>query len=181
MAEADDVRAILDGVHAIGDLAEAAALVNGGPTAELLLEGLEPFNAVLTPIVLALNVLHGMNAKYIAYGCAGTSYGLIVGASGQGSTAYPAGGYSIEDDETVQLKQKSWSDGVSDAQSKLGDGQNGVALKNKIMLRIAQNGGSPEPVLQETWVELCKSCDIETPYADQMCLLWPQTGITGKN
>jgi hypothetical protein len=170
-----EFREYLDGVHAIGDVAQAVAIL---ADAEEVLALLDPVDAVLTPVVMALNVLHSLDAKYIAYGCAGTAYALMFGATGSGSTDYPTGSYSLEDDETIALKRQHWSDGVSAAQLKLDGSQSGVALKNAILLHVAQNDGNPEPVLQEMWACLCKEFDIENPYSEQMRLLWPDTGIT---
>jgi len=173
-----EVREVLDGVHAIGDLAEAAAIV---ADAEVALAVLEPANAILTPVVMALNVFHALESKFIAYGCAGTAYGLVNGATGQGSVDYPNGGFSLEDEETIGEKQRRWAQGVAAAREQLGNGESGTALRNKLLLSTAQHESDPSQTLDIVWKSLCQEFDIENPYATKMQLLWPNTGITERN
>jgi hypothetical protein len=85
------------------------------------------------------------------------------------------------DDNSTRTRYSLQPDGVSAAQLKLDGSQSGVALKNAILLHVAQNDGNPEPVSQEMWACLCKEFDIENPYSEQMRLLWPDTGITENN
>ena len=166
---------ILDGVHGIGDVAEAVAVLRD---CEGLLAALEPINGVLTVAVLLLHYYEAINAKYSAYECAGTAYGLIQGAIGNGSTDYPSGNYSLEDEETIQIKRNSWAKGVEAAKSKLNGDQKGTALRNKILLHIAKDNSQVETTLDRIWRCLCDANGISNPYSTRMRLSWPATGIT---
>lgn len=162
------------GVHTLLTVGEAAAIIAHAEGALLFLE---PINAVLAPIGLAVAVWHSLEASVRAYGTMGYSYGLAYGALDMGEPGYPKGAFSLDSDETIRDKKASFAAGTGKASEQLGDGYAGVALRNRILLRTAFLGEQPASTLNEIWRAGCENAGDDF-YAQHFVLVWPEVGMS---
>jgi len=162
------------GGHLILTLTEAAAIV---AEAEMVLTFIEPINAVLMPITMAVEVWRALEASVRAYGTMGYCYGLMNGALDMGEPSYPVGPYSLDSEETIADKKVSFAKGTKKAAEQLADGAKGAALRNRILVRTAYLKSDPHATLNELWRVACEDASDEF-YAKQFALTWPDTGMT---
>jgi hypothetical protein len=165
---------IESGVHVILTLTEAAAII---AEAEVVLVFLEPINALLMPITMAIELWHSLEASVRAYGTMGYCYGLMYGALDMSQPSYPEGAHSLDSEATMRDKQASFGDGARKAAEQLGDGSTGVALRNRILVRTAALNSDPSATLNELWRVVCSGSGDDF-YAEKLALLWPATGMT---
>lgn len=168
------VSEILHGAHALSSLGDAVGMLGN---VELLELYAEPVDGVLTVVVMAFEVWKALESANRAYATAGYAYGLMYGALDMGDPSYPAGAYSLDSDETIAVKTQRFTEGIDQAKGELGNGADGVVLRNRILLRTASKQSYPSVVLDEIWQACCRRTDNEF-YASHMTLMWPDTGIT---
>jgi hypothetical protein len=137
----------------------------------------EPLDGVLTVAVMTWEVWRALESANRAYATAGHTYGLMYGALDLDGPEYPAGQHSLDTDETIAIKRQKFAEGVDNARAELANGADGVALRNKILLRTAYLNSDPSALLEELWQSSCRRVDNDF-YADHLKLMWPQTGIT---
>ncbi|MGT2477601.1 hypothetical protein [Paraburkholderia terrae] len=165
---------IENGVHLISTLVEAGSIV---AQAECVAAFIEPINALLLPIAMASQVWKALEASVRAYSRMGYCYGLMYGALDMDAPRYPEGAYSLDSEETIRDKQAGFSQGANKASMDLSDGQSGVALRNRILIRTAYLSSDPHQTLNEIWKVLCEN-EEDNFYATQFALRWPETGMT---
>lgn len=166
---------VLHGAHALSSVAEAVTIV--ADVEGVAAVAAESVDGLLTVAVLAFEGWKAFDSGFRAYATAGHCYGLLYGPLGLDGPAYPAGGWSLDSDDTIAEKQERFAEGVNQARAELANGADGIALRNRILLRTAHLGSDPAATLDEVWQASCRMVDNEF-YADHMRLMWPDTGIT---
>ena len=172
--EVDIVEAVLHGGHALTSLVDAASILG---RAEVVAVVAEPLDGLLAVVVMGYEVWQALESANRAYITAGHCYGLMYGALDLEGPNYPSGGWSLDSEETVNIKKAKFADGVNEARRELADGANGVLLRNKILLRTANLRSDPKAMIDELWKASCHNAN-NAFYADHMRLMWPDTGIT---
>jgi hypothetical protein len=168
------VTEVLHGAHKLSSLAEAVGIVG---RIEVLEAVAEPVDGVLAVAVMAFEVWKALESANRAYATAGHCYGLMYGALDMDGPNYPAGGFSLDSEETIAVKQAKFAEGVNQARTELANGADGVKLRNTILLRTAYLRSDPNTMNDELWQASCRAVDNDF-YADHMRLMWPDTGIT---
>jgi len=171
---ADQVEQVLDGMHKIADIAEAAAYL-AGDAGEAALEAIEPVNAILLTIELFTEVIKATQTE--EHGCQlrGWCYTVLYGALGMGTPPTPTFQGSLQGSDQDQLDQQWWGQGVAQGQQDLANGTDGVALSNKLLLRVAHDG-DPVTTLNALWQASCAKSDVDGQQLAQAYsnLNWPQ-------
>jgi len=163
---------ILDGIHVIGDLTEAAAIL---AESESVLAVIEPFNALVTPIVMIYHVLKDMDANVSAAGRMGYSYGLMYRALDMGQPTHDFHGPdSLDPEATIQRKTTAFNEGAAEAAESLT-----TAVRNRVLLRIAYNSNDAKRTINEIWRVLCEKDDDDW-YGSKFGLAWPDIGLEAK-
>jgi hypothetical protein len=170
----DIVTGVLHGTHALTSLADAVSIVGRIEVVEAIAE---PLDGLLAVVVMGYEVWQALEAANRAYVTAGHCYGLMYGALNMEGPNYPSGGWSLDSEETINIKKAKFADGVNEARRELADGANGVLLRNKILLRTANLGSDPAAMIDQLWKASCHNAN-NAFYAEHMRLMWPDTGIT---
>ena len=169
---AEQVSEVLDGLHKIVDVAEAAGYL-AGEAGELALEAIEPLSAVLVTVELFTNVIHAMETEERGCSMRGWCYAMLYGALEMGAPPEPTFQGSLAGPDQDQLDKQGWDQGVSEGQQELASGTEGVALSNKLLLRVARDG-NPATTVNALWQASCaKSGDHQLAQAYPN-LSWPQ-------
>ena len=169
---AEQVSEVLDGLHTIADVAEAAGYL-AGDAGELALEAIEPLSAVLLTIELFTNVIKAMETEERGCSMRGWCYAVLYGALGMGTPPEPTFQGSLAGPDQDQLDQQGWDQGVADGQQELANGTDGVTLNNKLLLRVAHDG-DPGVTVNALWQASCaKTGDSQLAQAYPN-LGWPQ-------
>jgi hypothetical protein len=104
----------------------------------------------------------------------GWCYGVLYGALGMGTPPEPAFSGSLQGPDQDELDRTAWQDGVAAAEQELKQGQDGISLRNKILLRIANDGNQPATTLTTLWHAACESTDDRQLSEAYPSLSWPQ-------
>jgi hypothetical protein len=169
---AEQVSQALDGAEKIGDVAEALALL-AGDAGEAALAAIEPVNAILLTVELFTNVIQAMETEERGCSMRGWCYAVLYGALGMGAPPEPVFRGSLGGPDQDQLDQQGWDQGVADGQQELANGTDGVALGNKLLLRVAHDG-DPSVAVNVLWQACCTQTgdtQLAQAYAN---LGWPQ-------
>lgn len=169
---AEQVSEVLDGIHRIVDVAEAAGYL-AGDAGELALEAIEPVSVVLLAIELFTKVIQAMETEERGCSMRGWCYGVLYGALNIGSLPEPTFQGSLGGPDQDQLDQQAWDEGVTEAQQELASGADGVALSNKLLLRVAHDG-DPATTVNGLWQACCAKTDDTQLAAAYPNLSWPQ-------
>lgn len=88
-------------------------------------------------------------------------YTVLYAALGMGGQTEdpgePAFSRSSQGPDQGALDRQSWDEGLAQAKSQLADGQNGTALRNRVLLLTAKCGGQPGSAITELWAAACKA------------------------
>jgi len=168
---ADQVSQVLDGAHQIADI-EEAALYLAGDAGEAALAAIEPLSGILLVIQLFTEVIKATETE--EYGCQlrGWCYAVLYGALGMGTPPEPAFQGSLQGPDQDQLDQQWWDQGVAQGQQDLANGTDGVALSNKLLLRVARDG-NPATTLTGLWQASCAKADVG---GQQLAEAYPNLG-----
>jgi hypothetical protein len=169
---AEQLSEALDGLHKIVDAAEAAAYL-AGDAGELALQAIEPVGAVLLTIELFTKVIQAMETEERGCSMRGWCYAVLYGALGLGTPPEPTFQGSLGGPDQDQLDQQGWDQGVAEGQRELANGTDGVALSNKVLLRVAHDG-DPATTLNALWQASCAKSDDTQLASAYPNLSWPQ-------
>jgi hypothetical protein len=136
---------VLEGGHKISSIAQAVGILGRVEAVEAVAE---PLDGVLAVAVMAWEVWKALES---AYATAGHSYGLMYGALDMDGPAYPEGQNSLDSEETIAVKRQKFAEWAEQARGELANGADGVALRNKILLRTAYLNSDPSATLDEIW------------------------------
>jgi hypothetical protein len=171
---ADQVSQVLDGLHKIADTAEAVAYL-AGDAGEVALTAIEPLSGILLTIQLFTEVIKATQTE--EHGCQlrGWCYAVLYGALNMGTPPEPTFQGSLGGPDQDQLDQQWWDQGVAQGQQDLANGTDGVALSNKLLLRVAHDG-DPATTLNGLWQASCAKSDADGQQLAQAYpeLNWPQ-------
>jgi hypothetical protein len=171
-ATADRVRQVLDGVHTVVDLAEAGAYV-AGEAGEIVLTAIEPVSALLLTIEMFWETLRAMETEERGCGRRAWCYTILYAALNMGTPPEPTFTGSLAGEDQDRLDKQAWDEGVNDGQRALTNGATGVALRNKVLLRVAHDG-DPAATLNGLWHAACAAADDSQLAAAYSSLSWPQ-------
>lgn len=171
----EEVSEILEGVSAITDLATAtgilrafgvAAVVDKQYTAlsELTIAFGEALKGELSPLSwfsqwlkMVLAVIKAVETEERGVAMRSWCYTVTYDALGMGPPPEPSFSGSLGGADQDALDKQWWGSARTQAEEQLADGQNGVALRNRVMLLIAKCGGAPASAVTELWAAACRS------------------------
>ncbi len=84
-------------------------------------------------------------------------YTVVYDAMGLGSPPEPTFSGSDGGPDQDALDQQWWDDARKQAEGQLADGQNGTALRNRVLLVIAKCGGDPSSAVTELRAAACRN------------------------
>ncbi|MFD3430971.1 hypothetical protein [Nocardia fluminea] len=170
----EELAAVIDGISTIADLAEAdgilrafgvAAVVDeeygalfemASALAEALEVDLSPVNWFLVPLKQLLAVITAIETEERGVAMRAWCYTTTYDAMGMGSPPVPTFSGSLGGADQDDLNRQWWNDARKQAADQLVDGQDGVALHNRVMLLIAKCGGDPSVAVTELWAAACR-------------------------
>jgi hypothetical protein len=171
----EELSEIVEGVSSIADLAEAKGILKAfgiaavvdkqyGALFELASAFGEALKGELSPaswftqvLKMLLAVIKAIETEERGAAMRSWCYTVTYEAMGMGSPPEPAFSGSLRGADQDTLDRDWWNDGRRHAEEQLGDGANGVALHNRVMLLIAKCGGDPGSAVTELWAEACKN------------------------
>lgn len=163
---------VLDGGEKIADLSEAKELWDAFKDA---LEGeIDPASWVVQWIKMVLEILKALETEERGAYYRAWCYTILYGALDMGTPPTPTFSGSLQGPDQDALDAQNWQQGVTAAQQQLGDGANGVKLRNRTLLRVAYNGGDPSATLKQMYAAACDATDdsqLKQAYVD--ILNWP--------
>ncbi len=169
---ADTAKEILSGAGRIEKLAEAVAYL-AGEAGETFLGAIEPVGAILDVIEMIWETLKAMATEERGCRKRAWCYTVLYGALDLGAPPEPSFQGSLQGPDQDRLDQKAWNEGVGDGQQDLSNGTDGVALRNKLLLRVAHDG-DPSTTLNALWQMACQEDDDTQLAQAYPSLNWPQ-------
>lgn len=168
----DRILHILNGDESVENLTEAADLVS---TFKDAIEGeINPIDMVKKVIEMVLQVVKAMETEERGCQVRGWCYSLLYGALDMWTLPEPTFSGSLQGSDQDALDKQAWDAGVSMAQQQLANGQDGKALRNKVLLRVAYDGSQPATALNEIWQASCAQTGDQQLAAAYPNLSWPQ-------
>jgi hypothetical protein len=156
---------VVSGGHAITTVAEVMEIF--GLLGETLGPWVSPVGWLLEFAEMIIHMVQAFETEQRGAGYRGTSYGMLYGALGMGTPSHTC--ESDQGDDQTKLDQDSWDKGASEGMSKMGD----TASRNRVMVRIAYDGGHPQTTLNYIFQALCKSSDDDILAKAYDSLPWP--------
>ena len=160
---ADD---ILNGAHALTTAAEVLEIF--GTLPESLGAWVEPVGGVLNVIGMVVNTIQALETEERGAGYRGTAYGLVYGALGMGTPSATCSG-SLKGADQDKLDQDAFDKGASQAANSIGD----TVSRNRVLVRIAKDGGDPGVTVNNLYQALCAGSDDQALAAAYTSLPWP--------
>jgi hypothetical protein len=146
---ADRILRLLNGDESVENLTEAVGLLSA--LTDAVLGEIDPAEWVEQLIKMVLEVASAVETPEKNCRILGWDYGVMYGALDMGSPPEPTfSGNTLGPDQDA-LDKQAWQEGAASAQQQLANGQSGIALRNKVLLRIAYDGGQPATTLLEIW------------------------------
>lgn len=170
----EELSEILEGASAIVNLAGAEGILRAfGVTAvvdkqyaalsELAMAFGEALKGELSPTTwfaqamkMVLAVVKAVETEERGAAMRSWCYTMIYDAMGMGSPPEPTFSGSLGGTDQDALDQKWWDGARKEAEEQLADGQDGVALRNRVMLVIAKCGGDASTAVTELWAAACQ-------------------------
>ncbi|MGO8985659.1 MAG: hypothetical protein ACLPHI_04145 [Terriglobales bacterium] len=163
----DYVDSVLSGAVGLSKVSEAAAIIAG---AETIIEVIEPIGAVLEIAHMVLGVWDALEITNRTCGYQGLVYGLMYGALGMGDPQPNPTWPNLSD---ASQHDQRFAEGLADAKSRLANGQDGVRIKNVILLDVAKRG--EKAVINSLWQNAVSS---DQPLK-MFTIEWPNVGPNG--
>ncbi len=164
---ADD---IMDGAHVVSTVAELLEIFGKFPDfAEALAPWAEPVGGVLAVVTSVIETIKAMETEERGAGYRGTAYGLVYGALGMGTPSATCSG-SLGGPDQDKLDQDAFNKGASEGAAK---GAGDPVTHNRILVRIAKDGGDPAPTVNALYQALCAISDDNQLAQAYSSLGWP--------
>lgn len=160
---ADD---ILHGAKAIQTLAEAMEIFGKFP--ESLAPWVEPIGGVIDVIEMVINVIKAMETEERGAGYRGAAYGTVYAALGMGTPSATCSGSLMGADQD-RLDQEAFDKAASEAAATMSD----AVSRNRVLVRIAKDGGDPGTTVNNIYQALCASSDDSQLAQAYASLPWP--------
>lgn len=169
---AEEIQNILSGGKVLGTLGEAKELVEAA--ADSVRGAVDPVEWVGQVINAILEVVRALETPERGCFLRGWCYTLLYGALDMGEPPEPAfaGHYGGPDQD--ELNRVAWWEGVAKARADLNDGESGNAMRNKILIQVALNGGDATTTLRKMWSSACAPSDDWQLAAAYDHLSWPE-------
>lgn len=157
---------IMTGAHALTTTAEVIEIF--GVLPETLAVWVEPIGGVLEVIEMVTNVIKAMETEERGAGYRGTAYGTVYGALGKGTPSATCSG-SLGGEDQDKLDQAAFDKGASEAASRMSD----TVSRNRVLVRIAKDGGDPRVTVNNIYQALCANSDDDQLAKAYSSLSWP--------
>lgn len=168
----DRVLHLLNGDEEIANVLDALELVK--TFGETLAGEVSPVGWVMQWIEAVLQVVKAMETEERGCKLRGWCYAVLYGALDMGIPPEPTFSGSLGGTDQDELDKSSWRDGVAAAQRQLANGKNGVMLRNRVLLRVARDGGQPATTLNAMWLATCEKTEDSQLAKAYPSLDWPQ-------
>jgi hypothetical protein len=182
----------VEGVSAIGDLAQATGILRGlgiavivdkkyGAISELATALADALKGEISPvawfknvIIMLLNIIKAIETEERGVSMRAWCYTMVYDAMGMGTPPEPTFSGSLQGPDQDATDRQSWEDSVTEATQQLQDGSKGVALRNRVLLLIAKCSGDPAQAVTELWANACGASDDPQLLQAYPTLDWPQ-------
>lgn len=169
-----ELKEFVEGASSISDLAGAKGILRGFAVAgvvdkqysaiselafafkDALEEDMSPASWFIQPIKMLLEVINALQTPERGAGMRSWCYTVTYDAMGMGLPPEPTFANNLLGPDQDALNQKWWDDSRAEASTQLADGQNGTALRNRVLLLIAKCNGDPASAVTELWAEACR-------------------------
>lgn len=143
------------GVAAVVDKDYAAISELAGALSETLKGELNPVSWFVQPLKMLLAVIKAVETEERGAAMRSWCYTVVYDAMGMGDPPEPAFSGSLQGSDQDTLDKQWWNDARKEAQEQLAGGQDGTALRNRVLLVIAKCGGDPAAAVTELWAAAC--------------------------
>ena len=157
---------IMNGAHALTTAGEVLEIF--GQLPETLGAWVEPIGGVLQVITAVINVIKAMETEERGAGYRGTAYGLVYGALAMGAPSATCSG-SLQGADQDTLDQQAFDQGASEAAGQMSD----TVSRNRVLVRIAKDGGDPSVTVNGLYQALCAGSDDTQLAQAYSSLSWP--------
>ena len=164
----DYVNSVLTGVVALSKVSEAGAIIVG---AEAVADAIEPIGAVLEVAHMVLAVWDALETPDRTCGYQGLVYGLMYASLAIGDPQPNPTWPNLSD---APQHDQRFAEGVAQAKSRLANGQDGVRVKNLILLDVAKRG--EKAVINDLWQHAVSDDDH---LLRMFTIEWPNVGPNG--
>ncbi len=166
---------LMNGDDKIADVTEALGLID---TLKDAIEGeLDPAEWVKKWVEMVIQVIKAMETEERGAYMRGWCYTVLYSALDMGVPPEPRFANSLRGPDQDALDQQYWDQGVSEGTTQMSNAQDGVKLRNRVLLRIAQDGNQPNVTLDALWQAACAHTDDHLLAQAYEHLSWP--GPTG--
>jgi hypothetical protein len=182
----------VEGASAIGDLAQASGILRGlgvaaavdqqysavselaSALADALTGEISPVAWFKNAVLMLLNIIKAIQTEERGVSMRAWCYTVVYDAMGMGTPPEPTFSGSLQGPDQDATDQKSWDNSVIQATQQLGDGSNGTALRNRVLLLIAKCSADPAQAVTELWANACAASDDSQLLQAYPNLGWPQ-------
>lgn len=168
----DKVHDILEGHETLETLEKAVELLKGiagdAEALESVSEGIEPVGAILMVIGMVWNTIKAMETEERGCGMRGWCYGIMYAAMDMGTPSGNCSG-SLQGDDQDTLDNQAFNQGAADGAAQGADPK----VRNRLLLRIAKDGGDPGTTLSALWQNACENAEESQLAEAYGSLPWP--------
>ena len=125
-------------------------------------------------VLMLLNIIKAIQTEERGVSMRAWCYTVVYDAMGMGTPPEPTFSGSLQGPDQDATDQKSWDNSVIQATQQLGDGSNGTALRNRVLLLIAKCSADPAQSVTELWANACAASDDSQLLQAYPKLGWPQ-------
>ena len=125
-------------------------------------------------VLMLLNIIKAIQTEERGVSMRAWCYTVVYDAMGMGTSPEPTFSGSLQGPDQDATDQKSWDNSVIQAAQQLGDGGNGTALRNRVLLLIAKCSADPAQAVTELWANACAASDDSQLLQAYPNLGWPQ-------
>jgi hypothetical protein len=153
----DAILNALKGDERIANVTEALGLVQ---TLTEAIEGeLDPAEWVKAWFEMVIQVIKALETEERGCYMRAWCYTALYSALDMGTPPEPGFQNSLQGPDQDALDKQNWDAGVTRATQQMGDGVNGVKLRNRILLRVAKDANQPNVTLDALWHAACEHTD----------------------
>src|SRR5215471_1972223 len=117
---------------------------------------------------MVANAIKAMETEERGAGYRGTADGTVYGALGKGTPSATCSG-SLGGEDQDKLDQDAFDKGAREAASSMSD----TVSRNRVLVRIAKDGGDPGVTVNRLYQALCASSDDRQLAQAYSSLSWP--------
>jgi hypothetical protein len=168
----DHLLRLINGDDTVSDIQEAVDLVK--TFADTIGGELDPTEWVKQWFMALLAGIKALETEERGCYMRGWCYTVLYSALDMGRPPEPAFSGSLQGPDQDALDRQNWGEGVQAAEQQLAERPSGTALRNRVLLRLAQDGNQPAVTLNTLWQAACAHTDDTMLARAYEQIDWPQ-------